>query len=216
MVVDPARAKQAVDLAIRVAKLARPYVKAALERDAANRYSLTSEWWLPSIRRPGLPPGEYHGRIVNVLCDGDSALVWYNPYESTKEDPVCDGASRFPDRVLGIDLVPGSLAHDPWYREMKDIAAAFGVPVRRIRRLGDRIFSSVNLAENAGKPLAQTVSTLTYWGVRLFGGIYHARHALALALACALFLAGCAGGCVTSIFEDGERYDPPEWTREAD
>ena len=90
-------------------KAAEKYVKAELKKDANNLYSLKAEWWLPAVRG-GLPRGEYAGEIVNLFSDGQTTLVWYNPFESTPEHPVCDGASRFPDRICGINLVPGSIA----------------------------------------------------------------------------------------------------------
>lgn len=191
-------------------KKAVPYAKAQLARDASNLYSLKEEWWLPAFRK-GLPSGEYRGEVVNVCSDGQTVLVWYNPFESTPKHPVCDGASRFPDVFLGIDLRPAAIAHDAWYREMEAIARAFGVPLKTVRKFGDRIFASVNLAENAGKPFVSTVSTLTYWGVRICGGIYHRRHiSAALALA-ALALGGCAGCVGTEFADGGDGYESPQW-----
>lgn len=191
----------------------RKYVRAELKKDAANRYSLRAEWWLPALRG-GLPAGEYAGEIVNISSDGETTLVWYNPFESTPGKPICDGASCFPDVFLGIDLRPGSVAHDCIYRELEAIAAAFGVSLSVVRKFADDVFESVNLAENAGKPCVETVSSLTYWGVRLFGGIYHRRHiAVAVVLAfCILHSAFCIllSGCVSTVFEDPGSYVSPE------
>ena len=193
-------------------KAAEKYVKAELKKDANNLYSLKAEWWLPAVRG-GLPRGEYAGEIVNLFSDGKYTIVWYTPFESTPEHPVCDGASRFPDRFLGINLVPGSIAHDVIYRELERIAKAFGVSTAVVRKFADNVFKSVNLAENDGKMGAKTVSTLTYWGVRLFGGIYHKRH-IATAVLIMLLLSGCAG-CVSSSFEDPSDYTSPVWERVA-
>ena len=193
-------------------KAAEKYVKAQLKKDANNLYSLKAEWWLPAFR-DGLPKGEYAGEIVNIFSDGETTLVWYNPFESTPDHPVCDGASRFPDRLFGINLVPGSIAHDTIYRELEAIAKAFGVPLSVVRKFADRVFASVNLAENDGKAGAKTVSTITFWGVRLFGGIYHRRH-IATAILVMLMLSGCSG-CVSSSFEDPSGYKSPVWERVA-
>lgn len=150
------------------------YAKAQLALDAANRYSLKEEWVLPLIDCKGLlPAGSFEDDVLHIDSDGERALVWYSPYESSKENPECDGASCVPDVLAGIDLRPGAAAHDPAYRRMTEIAKAFGVTQRQVRKFLDNIFKSVVLAENDGKPLAETVATLAYWGVRLFGGIYH-------------------------------------------
>ena len=195
-------------IAKQAAKIAAKYVKAELKKDASNLYSLKAVWTLPAIRNGRLPAGEYHGEYVNIFSDGKSALVWYNPFESTPEKPVCDGASRFPDSFLGVNLVPGSVAHDVIYRELEAIAKAFGVDVSVVRKFADDVFKSVNLAENKGRPFVETVSTMTYWGVRLFGGIYHKRH-VATAVVALLLLAGCAG-CVSSEFDNPDDYEPPQ------
>ena len=195
-------------IARKLLEAGKKYAKAQIKKDGENRYSLLAEWWLPAISSDVLPPGEYHGEVVNVFSDGRQILVWYNPFTSTPDNPICDGASRFPDRFLGVNLVPGAVSHDPWYREFEAIAKAFGVAASVVRKLGDQIFTSVNLAENDGKPCVETVSTLTYWGVRLFGGIYHRRHLAGVLLlsACLLFLAGCVG----TIFDDPGDYTSPQ------
>ena len=191
----------------------KDYVKASLEKDAANRYSLKQRWYLPLIEANGLPPGEYHGPIINVLCDGEWAQVWLNPYESTAGNNICDGASRFPDVVLGIDLRPGAAFHDPWYLEIEAIAKAFSCDGGIVRDFGDNAFTSINLAENAGKRFVKTVSTMVHWGVRIAGGIYHRRHMAAGALALVL-LSGCAG-CVSSSFDDPSGYQSPIYEKVA-
>lgn len=190
------------------------YAKAQLRKDAANRYSLTAEWVLPLVKCEGLlPRGEYEDDVIHISSDGVRALVWYSPYESSKENAECDGASCVPDVLLGIDLRPGAAAHDPGYRRMKEIARAFGVAEAKVRKFLDNVFTSVTLAENAGKPGCKTIATLAHWAIRLFGGVYHktkkdAKAAAAVALA-ATCLGGCAG-CVSSFFEDGgDGYESP-------
>ena len=200
-------------IAQQLIKAGAKYAKAELAKDAANLYSLKAEWWLPAIRG-GLPKGEYADEILNIFSDGETTLVWYNPFESSPEKPICDGASRFPDTFLGINLVPASIAHDVIYRVLEAIARAFGVPVSVVRKFADKVFSSVNLAENAGKPCVKTVSTMTYWGVRLFGGIYHRRHIATATAVAALLLSGCAG-CVSTVFEDPGQYRSPDYEKVA-
>ena len=186
----------------------KDYIKASLEKDAANRYSLKETWYLPLVDAGGLPAGEYHGPIINVLCDGEWAQIWLNPYESTAENNICDGASRFPDVFLGVDLRPGSAFHDPWYIEMEDIAKTFGCDEAVVRDLGDNGFTSINLAENDGKRFVKTVSTMVHWGVRIAGGIYHNAHKGGVAVA--VLLASLAlAGCVGTSFDDPGGYTSP-------
>lgn len=193
------------------------YVRAALEKDAQNRYSLRETWTLPLIDFDELPPGEYHGPIYNVCSDGSRVLVWLSPYESTRERNHCDGATCIPDRLLGIDFRQGAAMHDPGYDEMEAIAKAFGVPVGVVRKLLDKGFVSVVLAENKGKFGVRTITTVAYWVVRIAGGIYHdsGRGALkdaaktSFIAACAMLLLGGCGGCVQTSFEDPRDYTSP-------
>lgn len=193
------------------------YVKAALEKDARNRYSLKEEWTLPLIDFDELPAGEYNGPIYNVCSDGSRVLVWLSPYESTRERNHCDGATGIPDRLLGIDFRQGAAMHDPGYDEMEEIAKAFGVPVGVVRKLLDKGFVSVVLAENEGKLAVRTITTVAYWVVRAAGGFYHksGRGALkdtaktvSLVGVTALLLGGC-GGCVQTSFENPRDYRSP-------
>lgn len=193
------------------------YVKAALEKDARNRYSLKEEWTLPLLDFDELPPGEYNGPIYNVCSDGERVLVWLSPYESTRERNHCDGATGIPDRLLGIDFRQGAAMHDPGYDEMEEIATAFGVPVGVVRKLLDKGFVSVVLAENEGKLAVRTITTVAYWVIRAAGGIYHksGRGALkgtaktvSLVGVAALLLGGC-GGCVQTSFENPRDYRSP-------
>lgn len=201
-------------IAKKIFQIGVEYAKAELKKDAENRYSLKEEWVLPLIDCDGLlPPGEFEDDVMHIESDGVRALVWYSPYESTKENPECDGASCVPDVLLGIDLRPGAVAHDPGYRRMKRIAKAFNVPEGKVRKFLDNVFTSVTLAENDGRPLARTVATLAHWGVRLLGGIYHKAKrddgkAAAVGIAALLLLGGC-GGCVDTSFVDPGDYVSP-------
>ena len=195
------------------AKYARQYVKAQLQKDASNRYSLKAEWVLPSLRNKyGLREGSYTGKWANILCDGRSILIWLNPFESSAAENICDGATFCPDIVFGINLIPGSIAHDVIYLELEEIAKAFGVDVNVIRKLADDVFKSVNLAENEGKAGAQTITSLTYWAVRIGGGIYHKKNTAVLLLVLSMALAGCAG-CVSTDFDDPSSYQSPTYEK---
>ena len=202
-------------IAQKMAKAVLPYIKAQIKKDAANRYSLTEDWALPLTDASGLPAGEYHGEVVNLMCDGKWCLPSFNKFESTKENNYCDGASKFPDVFFGIDLRPGSVAHDTTYREAEEIAKAFGVPVSVVLKFADNLFTSVNLAENRGKPCVKTVSTMVHWGVRMFGGIYHAMKIVFLSALLVTALAGCAG-CVSTFFQDEDDYESPKWEKVED
>lgn len=208
MITEAMSSEQAAKIAKKLIERGVVYLKAELAKDAANRYSLKEEWSLPLVDASGLPAGEYHGDVVNIVSDGKLALAYYNPFESTKDNDICDGASRFPDVFLGVNLVPGSVAHDTIYRELEKIAKAFGVPTSVVRRFADRVFTSVNLAENADKPFVKTVSTLTHWGVRAFGGIYHKAKVAVIVSVLAAAFAGCSG-CVSTFFENEDDYQSP-------
>ena len=206
-------ASEVTALSLKIIKAMRPYVKAQLAKEAANRYSLKEEWYLPPLAKGAiLPAGEYEDDIIHIISDGKANLVWYSPFESTADNPICDGASRFPDVFLGISLKEGSIGHDVYYRSLEKIAKAFGVSVSFARKVGDNIFKSINLAQNRGKMFVETVSTMTFWGVRLFGGVYHKRHFAIAILAASLALAGCSG-CVSSGFDDEDDYTSPVYEK---
>ena len=200
-------------LAKAIAKQAVPYIKAQIAKDAANRYSLKADWTLPLVDASGLPAGEYHGDLVHIVSDGRLALTYLVPFESSKDRNICDGATGVPDVILGINLVPGSIAHDTIYIELEKIAKAFGVSESVVRKFADNLFTSVNLAENEGKPFVKTVCTVTHWGVRALGGLYHKLH-IATALLVMLMLSGCAG-CVSSAFDDPSDYRSPNYEKVA-
>lgn len=183
------------------------YIKAQLEKDQSNRYSLINEWVLPIIRH-NLPEGEYHGPVYNIVSDGKGCvLAWLNPYTSTAKNGICDGASCVPDVILGIDFRPGALAHDPFYAELENIASAFKISLSEARKLGDAIFTSINLAENQGKRFSRTIITIYHWGVRFFGGLYHMLRLVAII---SVLLCGGCGGCVASSF-DCYDYESPSY-----
>lgn len=203
---DALTSEYAKKLAKVLLKKGKDYVKASLEKDAANRYSLKQTWYLPLLEAHGLPAGEYYGRIINLVSDGEWVQVWLNPYESTAEDNICDGATCFPDTLCGVDFRPGAAFHDPFYIEMDDIARVLGCDVKIVRDFGDDGFTSINLAENVGKRFVKTLSTMVHWGVRIAGGIYHDKHK---AVVVAVLLALLLGGCVSSSFDNPDDYTSP-------
>lgn len=209
-------ASEIIALSRKIVKAVHPYVRAQLAKDAANRYSLKEEWYLPVLTKGAiLPAGEYEDEIIHIVSDGKANLIWYSPFESTVDDPICDGASCFPDVFLGISLKEGAIGHDVFYRSLEKIAKAFGVSVSFARKVADNIFKSINLAQNKGKKFVETVSTMTYWGVRMFGGVYHKRHLAIVLLATSLALAGCSG-CVSSGFDNDDDYMPPSYEKVED
>ena len=208
MITEAISSEQAAKIAEKLIERGVVYLKAELAKDAANRYSLKEEWTLPLVDASGLPAGEYHGDLVHIISDGHLALTYFDPFVSTKDRNICDGATGVPDVILGINLVPGSVAHDVIYIELEKIAKAFGVPVSVVRKFADRVFTSVNLAENAGKPFVKTVCTVTHWGVRALGGIYHQANLAVVVMVVAMALAGCSG-CVSTFFENEDEYESP-------
>lgn len=206
----------AKEIAEKAFKIGKEYVRAQLKKDASNRYSLTEQWILPLLKFDALPVGEYHDEVVHIVADGARVMVWFDPYDNSQA-VECDGASRVPDVLFGIDLRPGALAHDPIYRRLGKIAKVFGVKESIVRKFADNVFTSVTIAENNGKPGCATVSTLAHWAIRVFGGVYHKAKSAKVAVV-VLFAAAClggCGGCVQSLFDSPGDYKPPAYEKTA-
>ena len=205
-------------IARQAVKAAIPYIKAQIRRDAENLYSLKEDWKLPAINRALRDYGDEAFRIW-WDWDRERSFVVVRAFESTREDPICDGASLAPDKVLGVDFVPAALFHDRWYGRMEAIAKAWGWGVADMRKLGDEIFASIVYAENGSGPVVRFLASTYYHAVRAFGGLYH-KHGgklrnLVLAILAAAVFAGCAG-CVGSIFDPEDGYAPPVWEKVAE
>lgn len=190
-------------------KYGAKYLKAALKKDAEARYSLLEDWVLPIVRAP-LP--DYTDEAFCILSDGEDSLVTVKAFASDADHPLCDGATGAPDNFLGVDIVPASVFHDRWYDAIPRIHAMTGVPLKELRRVGDKIFASIILAENGNGPLSKLVASGYYYGVRLFGGS-HVKVLKAVAktvgviLLVSVFCAGCSGCVETILNPDG--YIPP-------
>lgn len=124
----------------------------------------------------------HDGGLVDLLCGFEYRLDWpdysgryvtvkdgvghWRPYESTKDNPVCDGCSCVPE-ARGMDRA--AAAHDPCYLDMDECARVTGTPVCKLRKAADVTFRELGLSCGASKAVAWA----EYFGVRLFGGIYH-------------------------------------------
>lgn len=195
-------------------KAAAVYIRAELKKDAGNLYSLKEDWILPPVRAK-LP--DFSDDAFDVIGVGDNSVILVKAFESTPDNPVCDGASMAPDKIMGVDFVAASIFHDRWYGHLEILADAWGMSVAEVRKIGDRVFASIALAENEGRTAAVLLATVYYRAVRAFGGFYH-RHGHRIrtavtALALALLLTGCSAGCATSIFDDDGGYQPPKWEK---
>ena len=119
----------------------------------------------------------YQLLIIAIKCTSFIVThITVYAYDSTPEHPHCDGVSIFPNRILGVSLLEAAMFHDPWYERLEAIAAALGWPVWKVRRAGDVIFRELIIETNKGRHMAVPVAWAAYFGVRIFGGIYHAAH----------------------------------------
>lgn len=138
-------------------------------------YSLTRDWLVMS-RKVVMPDVNDAAFLIRLLRALGGTLITVYAYDSTPEHPHCDGVSVFPNRILGVSLLEAAIFHDPWYERLEALAAALGWPVRKTRRAGDRIFRELIIETNKGRRMAVPVAWGAYFGVRVFGGIYHAAH----------------------------------------
>ena len=115
----------------------------------------------------------------------------------------CDGATLAPDRIGGADFASAYIAHDFWYEMIEAMAAdgrfkEAGLDAGGLRKIGDAMLA----AQMAVK--SRFWAVVYYWFVRRFGWLARRMGVvLAMGLASALALAGCAG-CVElpgSVFE---------------
>lgn len=96
------------------------------------------------------------------------------------------------------------------------MAARWGWPVAKVRKLGDVIFASILGALCEGLPFwsrlrARCAVRLYYTGVRCFGGAAHgAFRCLAPAVAGCALLSGCAGCQVPEAFDDPATLQLPQ------
>lgn len=191
------------------------YAKAAIKKDHEARYSLKGDWVLPAVN--GLIC-DYDDDALSVVTDERSGrtLIMVKAFESTREDPKCDGASCAPDVFLGVSFVAAAVFHDRWYDRMSAMSRETGIPEAELRKWGDKIFASIVYAENGKSLKVKTVNSLYYYVLRGLGGFYHRnketiRKSIEILVISALASVMCSGcsGCVGTVFDEGEEYDPP-------
>lgn len=188
--------------------------KHAIEKDAANRYSLLVDWTFVIFRK--LPEFENELFKIEPFAEGDASWLTVKAYTSTAERNICDGATFAPDTPHGV--IEGTLFHDPWYLCMEAIAKAWGWKRGDVRKLGDDIFAGLIIANGGSKKTAR----LYYNGVRYGGGgilnrIWHAVKRLLAALAISLAVGGC-NGCLAppeNVIDEGT-HTPPKWEKVED
>lgn len=136
-------------------------------------YSLTRDW---TFQTSVVPPriDDYAIKVAQVTPWRSAVTVY--AYDSTPDNPHCDGVSVFPSRILGVSLLEAAMFHDPWYERLEALAAALGWPVWKVRLVGDVIFRELIIETNKGRRMAVPVAWAAYFGVRIFGGIYHWAH----------------------------------------
>ena len=207
-------------IAAAVLKPAVDWVRGQIRRDRENRYSLLRDWTLPAVRC-SFWPDELSGwqspliRISRLSTGVVSITV--RAFRSTADENICDGATLSPDTIPGI--LPAALFHDPWYCEVAGdakkrrtyelLADEIGVPRRTLRKFGDALFYSIDVA--GGCP--RIVAWLYYAGIRVG---YPIVKPFIVALVAASLAAGCAG-CIgpDGRFLDPDTYQPPAWEQTA-
>ena len=208
----------AFETALTIAPRIVEVLSQSASRDLSADYGLIEDWRLPRLVPELRPPRVYDSERFLILPSGEITVRNYSPGRG-----ICDGSSLSPDTWLGLRAAIGSLVHDPWYMEMSKMAAAWGWDESRVRKLGDRVFASVLLAEarrlKGWRRFSGSLTANVYYrAVRAFGGLYH-RHAGRIAKAAKLaalcaglsLLSGC-GGCVQSAFEEPGQYQTPAYT----
>ena len=146
------------------------------------------------------------GRFLVDVSDFDCELFTLQEGVLTlkpAEARHCDGATLAPDRIGGADFASAYIAHDFWYEMIEAMAAdgrfkEAGLDAGGLRKIGDAMLA----AQMAVK--SRFWAGVYYWFVRRFGWLARRMGVvLAMGLASALALAGCAG-CVElpgSVFE---------------
>ena len=191
------------------------WVRDAIRADRANAYGLDAPWTLPKLggelKRLDLMPPDYFGPGFHIA----GGVITELPFPVSRA--LCDGCTLSPDywpKSWGeLRAYIGAIFHDRWYREMEDMARAWGWEVSRVRKLGDIIFA--NILRSLAKRLrgwqrvkAEIGCRVYYRSVRAFGGVGHAAYRrfeakiLALGAAGSLALGGCAGCAIPCAWED--------------
>lgn len=200
------------------------WVRDAVRADRANAYGLDAPWTLPKLggdlKRLDLMPPDYAGPGFHIA----GGVITELPFPVSRA--LCDGCTLSPDYWPkswgGLKAFVGALFHDRWYREMEDMARAWGWEVSRVRKLGDIVFANILRSMARGLPFwsrqrAYLATGLYYAGVRAFGGAAHAAYkrlegpkvrkfegsrALAIAVTGSLLLGGCAGCAIPNAWDD--------------
>lgn len=156
--------------------------------------------------------GQFLIDIPNYKCDDfeikDNAMIIF---ATGSRAPICDGASLVPDEVKGFSALVSSIVHDMLYAHLEEIANEWGWEAGDVRKLADDVFGNDLKARNKGW-FGQLMSSIYYWGVRLFGGLYHNAKKTSIFLIVSLVSMGAFGGNafdrVTALNTINE---PPRW-----
>ncbi len=191
-----------IAIALKAARLLR----AAIKKDASNRYDLKHDWILPIMRID--VPANFENELVRVekLLNGFSRWT-IKAYTGD----VCDGASLSPDHPKGV--LDGALAHDPLYLSLEEMATAWGIPVSDVRKMADRIFSTIIHRAGGNRLIAR----LYYNGVYYGGAAYCAVKRVFALAAPPIFIITALGwsGCQSppDDSDPNSPYVPPKWEK---
>lgn len=158
--------------------------------------------------------GEFLVEVPDFKCD-DFIIEnnFMRIYATGSRAPLCDGASLVPDEIKGFSALISSIVHDLLYAHMEEIAVAWNWEVGEVRKLADDVFGNDLKARNKGW-LGKLLSRVYYWGVRVFGGIYHNAKRASLLLLCLMSLTALGGdNALVRITELGTIKEPPSWLK---
>jgi hypothetical protein len=132
-------------------------------------------------------------------------------YATGSRQPICDGASLVPDEVKGFSALVSSIVHDMLYAHLEEIAEAWKWDIDDVRKLADDVFGNDLLARNKGW-LGRLLSNVYYWGVRVFGGLYHnAKKTSVFLTICLISLAAFGGNAFDKVTALKSVNKPLEW-----
>lgn len=156
--------------------------------------------------------GRFKSPVPDFYCE-DFCIVnnLMVVYATGDRQPICDGASLVPDEVKGFSALISSIVHDMLYAHLEEIAEAWGWDVADVRKLADDVFGNDLLARNKGW-LGRLLSNVYYWGVRLFGGIYHNAKKTSVFLFFSLVsLIAFGGNAFDKVTALKTVNEPPKW-----
>lgn len=194
---------------------ALPKIVKWAKKDLDKRFSLLEPW---RINLVDALPAAFDCSLFHASGKG----ILFKPYISTRVDVHCDGNTLFPEEILGVPIVAGSLAHDAGYAFLKPFAKAMGWSMYQARLFWDTLYGNIQLElarrlpqdtlRQRAKRRAVIASAYTaYYGVRAFGGITWKAYRVFGVVAVSVAVSGCSG-CMGKVIETD--FDAPAYRQD--